>query len=179
MYVVACPQCMQKVSLAEQSLGTTIICPNCSGSFHVSAHSNGDGSGSLPEPPPVAAGPPIADIRRRLMVPAIGLIVTGAGTTLLGLLFIPALLFPEVIRQQEPPEPLELAMSIVLMIVTLTLGIVTLFGSIKMLRLENYRMSIAASIAAMIPCYCCFVGLPTGIWALVVLRDPNVKRAFD
>jgi hypothetical protein len=39
---------------------------------------------------------------------------------------------------------------------------------------------MAASIIAMIPCVspCCLLGLPIGIWALVVLMKPEVKSAF-
>ena len=37
-----------------------------------------------------------------------------------------------------------------------------------------------ASILAMIPCLspCCLIGLPIGIWALVILMKPEVKAAF-
>ncbi len=35
--------------------------------------------------------------------------------------------------------------------------------------------------AAMIPCVspCCLLGLPLGIWALIVLVKPEVKAAFQ
>jgi hypothetical protein len=40
---------------------------------------------------------------------------------------------------------------------------------------------MTAAILAMIPCLssCCIVGLPLGIWALVVLSKPEVKSEFD
>jgi hypothetical protein len=55
-----------------------------------------------------------------------------------------------------------------------------LFGGLKMQKLENYGLAMAASIVAMIPCIspCCLVGLPIGIWAVVVLSKPEVKNAF-
>ena len=41
-----------------------------------------------------------------------------------------------------------------------------------------FRYGVAA-IIAMIPCHgCCILGLPFGIWALVVLSAPEVKAAF-
>ncbi len=55
------------------------------------------------------------------------------------------------------------------------------FGGLKMKNLENYGLAIAASIIAIIPCFsgcCCIIGLPAGIWALVVLNKPEVKSAF-
>jgi hypothetical protein len=55
-----------------------------------------------------------------------------------------------------------------------------LFGATKMKKLESYGMAMTASIIAMIPCFspCCLLGLPIGIWALVVLAKPEVKSAF-
>jgi hypothetical protein len=36
------------------------------------------------------------------------------------------------------------------------------------------------TILVMIPCLspCCILGIPIGIWGLIVLMDPNVKAAF-
>jgi hypothetical protein len=40
---------------------------------------------------------------------------------------------------------------------------------------------LAAAIVALIPCFspCCLIGLPIGIWALVVLSKPEVKSQFE
>lgn len=54
-----------------------------------------------------------------------------------------------------------------------------LYGAIKMLRLQSYGLVFAACIVAMIPCNCCcLLGLPFGIWGLVVLNKPEVKSHF-
>lgn len=54
-----------------------------------------------------------------------------------------------------------------------------LLGAIRMLRLESRSMAIAACIVAMLPCSCCcLLGIPFGIWGLVVLNKPEVKSAF-
>jgi hypothetical protein len=54
-----------------------------------------------------------------------------------------------------------------------------LLGAFKMKRLENYGLAMAASIIAMLPCsLCCVIGLPLGIWSIVVLSKPEVKSAF-
>lgn len=55
-----------------------------------------------------------------------------------------------------------------------------LFGGLQMKKLEAYGLAMTASIVAMIPCIspCCIIGLPIGIWALVVLSKPEVKSAF-
>ena len=55
-----------------------------------------------------------------------------------------------------------------------------LVGAMKMKKLESYGLAMAVSIIAMIPCFspCCLIGLPIGIWAVVVLSKPEVKSAF-
>jgi len=65
-------------------------------------------------------------------------------------------------------------------IIGIVVSVVILFGAVKMKKLESYGLAMAASIIAMIPCVspCCLLGLPIGIWALVVLMKPEVKSAF-
>jgi hypothetical protein len=60
-------------------------------------------------------------------------------------------------------------------------GLILLFGGMKMRRLQNYGLCMTASILAMIPCLsCCFlIGIPIGIWSLVVLSKPEVKNQFS
>jgi phage FluMu protein Com len=60
------------------------------------------------------------------------------------------------------------------------LTIVVLVGAIRMKNLESYGLAMTASILALIPCTspCCLLGLPFGIWAIVVLSDPVVKTSF-
>lgn len=55
-----------------------------------------------------------------------------------------------------------------------------LFGAIKMLKLQSHSLAIAACVVAMIPCSgcCCILGLPFGIWGLIVLNKPEVKSQF-
>lgn len=72
--------------------------------------------------------------------------------------------------------PLAIFASLVIM----ALNGFVLFGSIKMLKLQNYGIAVAAAIIAMLPCQCCcLIGLPFGIWALVVLNKPEVKANFN
>lgn len=54
------------------------------------------------------------------------------------------------------------------------------FGALKMLRLQSHGLAVTAAVIAMLPCQCCCVlGLPFGIWALVVLNRPEVKSQFS
>ena len=70
--------------------------------------------------------------------------------------------------------------AILLALVMLALGVVIILGGLKMKQLQSYGLAMTAAIVAMIPCLspCCIIGLPIGIWALVVLNNPEVKSAF-
>jgi hypothetical protein len=65
-------------------------------------------------------------------------------------------------------------------VIWLLMGGLVIFGAIKMKKLEGYGLAMAASVIAAIPCTspCCFLGLPLGIWAIVVLMNQDVKNAF-
>ncbi|MDY7229164.1 hypothetical protein [Hyalangium rubrum] len=55
-----------------------------------------------------------------------------------------------------------------------------IFGAIKMKGLQSYGLAMAASIVALLPCCPCgCIGLPAGIYALIVLNKPEVKAAFQ
>ena len=182
---VNCPHCQQQSIVAEQHSGRTVKCPGCSKSFQVAFpipdDENDTARSTASEAPPLGGSRRVSsnsEARQRLLGPAIGLIVTGGLTTLMGLMFLPALLFPGLMGEQDPIDPAELAFSLLFMLLSLTLGIITLHGSIKMIQLQSHPLSMAAAIAAMVPCYCCLLGLPMGIWALIVLNDKEVKQAF-
>ncbi len=55
-----------------------------------------------------------------------------------------------------------------------------LFGAIKMKNMKDYGIARAAAIVAIIPFVgpCCLIGIPFGIWAVIVLSKPHVRAAF-
>jgi hypothetical protein len=85
-----------------------------------------------------------------------------------------------------PPQMAQLfqlmagGLGLVLNIVGLAMSAFFIFASMKMRKLESYGMVMTATILSMLPCLspCCCVGLPVGIWILVVLSKPEVKTAF-
>ncbi|MCP3098175.1 hypothetical protein LZ198_04695 [Myxococcus sp. K15C18031901] len=62
----------------------------------------------------------------------------------------------------------------------LVLNALTFVGALKMKSLQSYGMAMTGAIAALVPCCgpCYCLGLPLGIWALVVLSKPEVKARF-
>jgi hypothetical protein len=64
-------------------------------------------------------------------------------------------------------------------LVGMFLGGTIILGALQMKNLDNLTFAITASIVAMLPChYCCLIGIPFGIWALIVLNQTDVKSAF-
>lgn len=113
---------------------------------------------------------------QRVSGPAVSLIVTGVLGLVFGVLGVMATAAP----RHAVPVMFSVPVNIVLSSIGIIMSIIVLMGAIKMKGLENYGFAMAASIIALIPCTspCCFLGLPFGIWALVVLCDPVVKASF-
>lgn len=151
-----------------------------------------------PPPSPGAPGPiptiqptsvPVsADAAAKVSGPAIGLIVTailGLLANVVGLLWQlvagKAAAPPQGMTQQmEQIFKVYAAFGMVSSFIAIALAVLILIGALKMKKLEGYGLAMTASIVAMIPCIspCCLLGLPIGIWSLVVLSKPEVKSAF-
>ena len=151
-----------------------------------------------------AAVPASADARQaaldKVNGPAIGLIVTASFGIVGALWALTTFIFN---RNQISALPAELAsnpdVKQALDIIGPWLGVITLADVLLMLalsalilvaglRMKNLRsrgLAIAGSVASILPCIsigcapCCVLGLPIGIWALVVLNKPEVKSQFQ
>ena len=60
-------------------------------------------------------------------------------------------------------------------------NLLIIVGGVQMLTFKSRTMGIVASIAAMVDlgACCCVLGIPTSISSLIVLMNPEVKRAFE
>jgi len=63
----------------------------------------------------------------------------------------------------------------------LVMSILVVAGALRMKALRSYEFAFVAAILALVPCVtpCCLVGLPFGIWAIIVLRKPGIKGHFN
>jgi predicted Zn finger-like uncharacterized protein len=117
--------------------------------------------------------------------PAICLLITG----ILGIL---ACLFQLVITLVDPDrfqktyaqfglEAPPLGVMVAIPVVFSVLGLLIMVAAIQMMRRRTYGLAMAGAILAMVNISncCCVLGLPFGIWALVVLARPEVKAAFE
>jgi hypothetical protein len=57
-----------------------------------------------------------------------------------------------------------------------------IWSGLQMRALKNWGVALAGAILVMIPCStncCCCLGIPIGIWALIMLTKPEVKSSFS
>jgi hypothetical protein len=123
-------------------------------------------------PPPV--GPTAAESAwRQVRGPAIGLVITA----ILNWIAIPLVLLITaffVLRPSGPPP----AWVLLVPLSALVLSSVILVAGLKMKRLQAYGLAVVGSILAILITPGNLVGLPIGIWALVVLSQRQVREAF-
>ncbi|MDA1015192.1 MAG: DUF4339 domain-containing protein [Planctomycetota bacterium] len=62
----------------------------------------------------------------------------------------------------------------------LVVNFLILIGAINLHLTKSYGLAMTGAILSLIPCItsCCIGGIPIGIWALVVLNDPDVRDSF-
>ena len=71
------------------------------------------------------------------------------------------------------------ALFLIALIVNFAIGIMIVVGAVQMLRLRSYSWAMMATVLALIPCNpVSAIGIPIGIWSLVVLNRERVKLAF-
>ena len=68
--------------------------------------------------------------------------------------------------------------SIIVVLIFVVVYVFMLFGAWKMMKLESYWMALTTAILMLFPCTFCWIGLPFGIWALIVLCFQDVRQAF-
>ena len=143
-------------------------------------------------PPPTGTGPGTgtpaagrADVESKVKPAAIALIVVA------GLKFLSALTTSALFLGLNPLlANIEVLSEIPLLdedvadggwiasLVTLAPSVLVLFGGLKMLRFESRAWAMAAAILAMIFPPLHLIGIPVGIWALVILSQQDVRNAF-
>ncbi|MCS7089487.1 MAG: DUF4339 domain-containing protein [Verrucomicrobiota bacterium] len=125
----------------------------------------------------------------RVYGPAVGLLVTAGFGALANVLavFWYVMGMPFVDWHGEANARLaeavsRLSSSLGIMSAVLGLGVAALvaYGAVEMMKLRSFGWAMAASILAIVPCTspCCLLGVPIGIWALMVLYRPEVQVAF-
>jgi len=126
--------------------------------------------------------------RERVLMPAIFLMISG-GLGFAYAVFNAAVYFsgvnennPNPIFKEDPNvknQPGYKAIQYAVVIGTVIGSALVIVGGWQMKNLKNRGFVMFTTILAMTPCNCCcLLGIPFGIWSLVVLNDETVKRAF-
>jgi uncharacterized membrane protein YhaH (DUF805 family) len=146
---------------------------------------------SPPPPPPIAPPPAGGGALQQVQGPAIGLLVTAIIGIVLGLFSLLGNVFGIGMSGLQNigggsgatdryMQYMSGGLGIVFAIIGLAISGFVIWAALQMKQLRNWNMAVAASVVAMIPCIgpCCVIGLPIGIWSLIVLMKPEVKAAF-
>jgi hypothetical protein len=141
--------------------------------------------------------------KNRIKTPAVVLLVVGVIGGLMSLMNIPSLFTMDAqLKQvedqwdQDPnlkPEqkkemkqmladlkgPIKLVVPLTIVFGLLTAGL-TILGAVKIMNLQSRGLGVLACIISMLPILsgCCCLGLPVGIWVLIVMGKPEVKAGF-
>jgi hypothetical protein len=143
------------------------------------------GPPALPSPTPVAS----PEAAERVELPAIVLMAFAVVRFILGGVRVLRHVFGNGLGSLLPPGPPEFeqfqrfltgGVGLVMELIGMILSAVIFFAGYKMKRLESYALVIIGTVLSMLPCVspCCCLGLPLGIWLLMVLTKPEVKAAF-
>ena len=63
----------------------------------------------------------------------------------------------------------------------IVMDILVLLGAYNLMNLKKYSLAMTGAVIACIPCCgpCFVLGIPFGIWALVLLNNPEIKPHFE
>jgi hypothetical protein len=142
---------------------------------------------SAAPPPPASSTRPVTPGSAKVTIPAVGLVVAGvmklfSALTVIVLLGNPHFNWLESLLQHAgSPLPPFFPFSNPLFGWSVGLfkaipALLMIYGGVQMVQLRSYAWSIAAGILGIV--CCSLLGLPMGIWALIVLTRPNVREAF-
>lgn len=131
--------------------------------------------------------PPNQPSTGKILAPGIALIVVGA----IGLIAsVFNVIFALVVEPQVDPNAPEFVrqmqagaagpMTAVIQAVCVFMNLFIIFGGVQMGRVSMWGVALGASIVAMVnfgTC-CCVVGIPIGIWSIVILTQEDVRQLF-
>lgn len=126
--------------------------------------------------------------RSKVQGPSVGLTVVSA---ICIAILLPALAFDawlllsgaagELRKPQGLANETKVTVRAVWGLLVLAANLVIITGALRMRVARNLGLARAACLLSVIPCFgpCFVLGIPFGVWGLVVLNDPRVRDGFD
>ncbi|MCI0571527.1 MAG: hypothetical protein L0Y66_12295 [Myxococcaceae bacterium] len=123
---------------------------------------------------------------RRVIVPAGLLVLFGGVSAAFWMWSFLTLLqtHPDVAQQARAPLDVDTERALTirpLLLLAMSLAFLSIWGGVEMWRRRRWGLAVTAAAVALVPC--CgplgVLGTPVGAWALLVLLEPEVRRAFE
>lgn len=196
---VSCRNCGEVFRVEDESAGKSVKCKVCGANVRISEVEFEEDDSADEDLPQVRRRTYEDDEEERLkrrkknpssaaertLGPAIGLYVTG-GLWLLYMLFNVTVNFATADGPIfTPPQKLDPTIAAILfygvLILLPLMTLVIVVGAFCLQMHRTYVMAMTACVLASIPCLSpgCILGMPFGIWGLVVLNQDDVKRSFQ
>ena len=204
---VACPACGRQYSVKDDAAGKRFKCKDCEAVIDVplaagddfGADDYGDPYGGDLGAPPAASLPSrrrssagrsasAAAAAERTKLPAIFMYVVctmSIGYSIINLITQAMGLqapMPEFGNQQnQMAVQIGQGIGVAMVVLFIVRDAFLIYAFSRMHVVRSYGIAFAGAVISVIPCIgspCCALGVPFGIWALVVLNDPSVKSAF-
>lgn len=124
------------------------------------------------------------DAATLLQAPAVGILVTALlNAAFWGLATVGNVLayfFAHGSRGPNQEETLGHGLGLLVTVFLVVLSLVLAYGAGRMKALKGYGLAVVTSVLILLPIVsiCCPLGLPFGIWALVLLARRDVREAF-
>jgi hypothetical protein len=134
----------------------------------------------------------------KLMAPAVALVAVGAINGLQSIYAVSRNLLgmneggqpppniqdnPELMEIYEAMQPYQGMINITGSVLALLCAVVIILAGVQMFRRKMYPLCMTGSVLAAIPCLsflaCCLVGEGVGLWAVIVLLQPDIKQSFS
>ncbi len=145
-----------------------------------------DPSPGAPAMQPLPPLPPAApvDPQQAVAIPAVILMVLAGLGIVWSLFWLVVQLGGVVVggvTDQSASQYVGATFTLIILVVSLAIDGLLFYGAYNMKSLKNYTFAVIGAVLAIIPCYwsCCCIGMPFGIWAIIVLMKPEVKMAFE
>ena len=132
-------------------------------------------------------GQPQHDPSRAVRMPAVGLVILSSFWLIILVVALVLNLFQLLVgtdlNVQQGEDVLGEAALPVNLVSIMLMAFVTscvMYGSLSMMQRRNYGVAVTAAVLSVLPCFspCFFLGIPFGLWALLLLFRPEVKYGF-